>query len=166
MFGSRHGKGPCDACVGVVKSGIKNAVLRREVTVQSGKDALSFCNRKLHKGEVNGNGQCNHSRRTFFLIENIDHKKRNNVVTIKGTTSLHSAASCNGSTGSVLTRNLSCFCNVCTGGGSGICLSASHMDDWSENKYHKIELKKTKRKQADEKKGVTKDEQAGTRRVG
>ncbi|KAK6192316.1 hypothetical protein SNE40_003804 [Patella caerulea] len=129
FFGSRHGKGPCDACVGVVKSSIRNAVLRREVIVQSAEDAFGYCRIKMTRDETDD--QCNHSKRTFFLVKNISHRKNSNLMTIVGTRSLHCVASVTGPGDAVWTRNLCCYCDVCIGYESGLCESTGHVDNWT-----------------------------------
>jgi hypothetical protein len=129
FFGSRHGKGPCDACIGVVKSNIRNAVVRREVTVQSAEDAFDYFTRKMTKDGKEG--QCNHSKRTFFLVpkNKIQHRKRSDLLTVVGTRSLHCVHS--GSAEAVWTRNLSCYCDFCKGYDIGLCCeSISHVDTW------------------------------------
>ena len=49
FFGSRHGKGPSDGVVGVVKSAVRRAVVSRRAVVNTAEDMFSFCDKNLTK---------------------------------------------------------------------------------------------------------------------
>lgn len=112
FYGSRHGKGPSDGAGAVVKSGARRAVMGMNVVINNAEDLYNFGKEKLESTEEKTDHL--HHKRTFFLIENIDRNRpdRSKTKTIPGTRKLQCIKSTEEKY-SLLTRNLSCFCQVC-----------------------------------------------------
>ena len=70
-FGSCHGKGPCDAAGGIMKTATRMAVIRGDAVVLNGRRMASYLDSKLTR-PAKIKGRCNHSRRQFFYCEDIE----------------------------------------------------------------------------------------------
>lgn len=103
-FGSRHGKGPGDQVIGVVKSSMSRAVRSRQTVISCAEDTYKFCVEKLSKDDHKTN--CNHDRRTFFLVKSISHESTVSLKTVRGTRALQLVKCV--SPGIVQVRNLTC----------------------------------------------------------
>ncbi|MEW8487801.1 MAG: hypothetical protein AB2705_21695, partial [Candidatus Thiodiazotropha sp.] len=112
FFGSRHGKGPGDQVIGVVKSTMSRAVRSRQTLISCAEEAYKFCVEKISKNDNETN--CNHKRMTFFLVNNISHETTASLKTVRGTRALHSEKCV--SPGVVQVRNLTCLCSACLSG--------------------------------------------------
>uniref|UniRef100_A0A8W8NTU4 Uncharacterized protein n=1 Tax=Magallana gigas TaxID=29159 RepID=A0A8W8NTU4_MAGGI len=88
FYGSRHGKGPSDGAVAVVKSGARRAVMGMNVVINNAEDLYNFGKEKLESTEEKTDHL--HHKRTFFLIENIDRNRpdRSKTKTVPGTRKL------------------------------------------------------------------------------
>lgn len=104
FYGSRHGKGPSD--------GAGATVMGMNVVINNAEDFYNFGKEKLESTEEKTDHL--HHIRTFFLIENIDRNRpdRSKTKTVPGTRKLQCIKSTEEKY-SLLTRNLSCFCQVC-----------------------------------------------------
>ncbi|CAG2246971.1 unnamed protein product [Mytilus edulis] len=114
FFGSRHGKGPSDACTGVVKSAVTRAVKARQALVTCPEEMFKFCTENLTK-DCSTDESCIHNLRTFILITDIDRKIEMSAKTVQGTRKVHAVKSGN-IPKLILTRQLSCFCASCLNG--------------------------------------------------
>ena len=47
FFGSRHGKGPCDREIGVIKKSVARAVAARQDEVEPPRDLYDLCKKRL-----------------------------------------------------------------------------------------------------------------------
>ena len=120
FFGSRHGKGPCDREIGVVKRMAKNAVKRRAAIISSANQLFQFgeANLTLPKNEEHS-----HKKRCFKFVEfgKIDHQRPDrttNIKTVPGTRQLHCVK---GSSCFVVNvKERSCYCKPCITN-QGVC---------------------------------------------
>ncbi len=134
-FGSRHGKGPSDGETAVVKRMASSAIAAGRAEINNAKDLYDFCTRDMTRDS--NEGSCQHFRRKFFFIEEVNRDRGHNNValrTIKGTRLLHSIRG--HMEGRMYTRNLSCFCNGCTN--MGICQNKEYVDPWMTEVLFKL----------------------------
>ena len=70
-------------------------------------------------------------RRTFFLVDSIDHLRSRtvNAVTVKQTNTFHSILS-TGTKNEILAHNLSCFCKSCLQGKYDSCSNKRYVNAW------------------------------------
>ena len=128
FFGSRHGKGPGDQVIGVVKSSLNRAVRARQAVISCAEDAFKFCTEKMSKDD---NGTCNHKRMTFFLVNKISRETTGHVSlkTVPGTRTVHSVKGV--SPGIVRVRNLTCLCSACLSGNTECTgKEKAYVDTW------------------------------------
>lgn len=116
FFGSRHGKGPCDPVGGVVKNVARRAVMSRKAVIKDANDMFVFCTSNLTVDNGSSSTTCTgkHMRRSFFYVasSDVNHIKRTDLVTVKGTRKIHCVRSTNDRE-MIETRNLSCSCKDC-----------------------------------------------------
>lgn len=128
-FGSRHGKGPCDAEIGVVKRIATLSVKRRQHSIASAEHMYSFGMQKL-KLSLQPNCHC-HSKRsfTFFDVGSIprDRPRTEATKTLQGTRSLHCVRGHNPYI--VSCRERSCFCQPCITS-EGVCENEEFVGPW------------------------------------
>lgn len=109
-FGAGHGKGPGDASVGrtkvLVASAIRGGVPNEDLTTA---DALAaHCQHALAISSEDG--ICCHSRRHFFVVNNIDRSYKCDIKTVPGTMQWHCVQKSSTRADMILTRKSSCFC--------------------------------------------------------
>ena len=112
FFGSRHGKGPCDREIGVLKKTITMAVASGQVHVGTPMEFYTACKERLSipkdKGHV-------HTKRRFVYIEKININRvrpdRSQVQSVKGTRKTHCVIGIKPYT--IRVRGRSCFCKAC-----------------------------------------------------
>lgn len=138
-FESYHGKGPSDGAGAVVKMAVRRAVLKQNIVIQNAHEMFSYLNEHFSRPDMM-NGKCNHSRRTFFLVNGVNRnrKEREIKTTLKGTRELHAVRSI--SPGLVCSRKLSCICTSCYGEDEGECPNAAYVKDWN---VRRLNLKAT-----------------------
>ena len=133
-FGSRHGKGPCDAEVGVIKRCASLAVNARQVVIGNSQDLYEYC-----QGNLSGSEGHNHTKRSFLYVSsesiNRERLERVNVAAVKDTRSMHCVVGL--SPYKVKTKELSCFCKACTKG-KGSCVNKVHTGTFKH-----VSIKKT-----------------------
>lgn len=118
FFGSRHGKGPCDACGGVIKMAVDRDVLGGEVVVQSAEEMFNHLTANYllpDPKEVPTSGCC-HKKRSFRLVKtsDIDRSLSSSALcTVTGTRQIHQLRGLGNRT--ISTRKLACFCKHCLG---------------------------------------------------
>ena len=135
-FGSRHGKGPCDALGWLVKKKAELYVKTRKGTIQHAKQLLEFCKENL---TIDEGSNCEHKRRLFFYQEKIERSVSDKEVqTIKGTRKIHSVRGVEA--GVIKTRHLSCFCHACLEE-KGQCLNERFVGEWSTQYLFKGNIK-------------------------
>ena len=114
-FGSRHGKGPCDAEIGVLKRCANLAVRRRSTVIANAEDLFLYGKSSLTRpapGEPHS-----HSRRTFLLICQEEIKRERpertglNIRTLPGMRTAHCLR--NVAPFVITRRTRSCFCRAC-----------------------------------------------------
>ncbi|XP_069117201.1 uncharacterized protein [Argopecten irradians] len=135
-FGSRHGKGPCDQVIAVVKNNLARAVKMRRVVISNAEEAFHYLNAR-NEGKVDAkeeNEKCQHKCTKVFLIQpsQIDHKKTTEAKTIQGTQKIHSVKKKADDPSVILTRNLSCFCEYCKIENYEQCINSHYVDEWVE----------------------------------
>ncbi|GFS26645.1 (S)-beta-bisabolene synthase [Elysia marginata] len=127
FFGSRHGKNPCDAAGGIVKSCAENAVKCGHAHIQSASDFFDYCSKALAL-----TASCkSHVNRRFYLIENINRSVDiPQFSTLPGTRKLHSIKHISETV--FVTRNLSCFCDACLSSSAPItnCQNSNYVNEW------------------------------------
>ena len=124
-FGSRHGKGPCDREIGVLKKSINMAVAAGTVNVSTPLEFYNECKKRL---TLPRNGESHtHTRRRFIFVckqdVNRNRPNRRNVKALKDTRKTHCVKGIDPHVVSVKER--SCFCEMCK----------SQEDDRCENKH-------------------------------
>ena len=128
-FGSCHGKGPCDAAGGVVKTACRMAVVRGKAVINNAASMYEHATSHLTRdGTIDD--VCNHSRRKFFLVESIERDRPERVIktSVKGTRKMHAIRMI--SPGVIDTRNLFCTCESCLSGSGGSCSNPDHVQPW------------------------------------
>ena len=114
FFGSRHGKGPCDGEVGVLKKHALQGIKSRRVIIADAHDLFQYGKDNLTLPR--GNEAHAHTRRTFFFVEDgkitRDRKDRTDVKPVPKSRSLHSFKGIQPYI--VAVRERSCFCPTCT----------------------------------------------------
>lgn len=140
FFGSRHGKGPCDREIGVLKKQATLAVNAHQVEIADALGLFCFGRDNLTRPKVSEE-QHVHERRNFIFVKNgdIDRERqgRVDVKPLKGTHQLH----CVFPTGEpyrVSSRERSCFCIHCMTA-VGEC---DHLDVTGEWKTSDLEKKR------------------------
>ncbi|KAK7102691.1 uncharacterized protein [Littorina saxatilis] len=132
FFGSRHGKGPCDAEIGVLKRIAGLAVRRRKAVIASAQDLFVYARDNLTKPQ--NRLLHSHRRRSFVFVPlgtiNREREDRTSgVKTLPGTRSLH------GIRGQhpylVSFRERSCFCLPCVQK-EGRCQNLDFCGAWKE----------------------------------
>ena len=149
-FGSRHGKGPCDALGGVVKKAAEKYVKSRQGLIRNAKEFYDFCISNLVINPENDG--CKHKRRVFFYEDSILRPAAKKLKTVKGTRQLHSVRSVK--PGVVQVRKLGCYCTECVEGKPETCKNGKYVDKWEEhvldpektNKISKHKRKESKKK--------------------
>ncbi|KAK7099806.1 uncharacterized protein [Littorina saxatilis] len=146
FFGTRHGKGPCDAEIGVVKRIAFLAVRRRRAIIANARDLYRFGKTSLTK-PAQPNLHC-HNRRTFVFVEGgIINRTRPSragpdVKAIKGSRTLHCFRGLMPYV--VSTRERSCFCEFCIAPQPGItCVNEEFCGFWD-----RVSLSKQRRRAA------------------
>jgi len=149
FFGSRHGKGPCDALGGVVKKAAERYVMTKRGLIRDAKEMFDFANDHLTVDPCHGEDGC-HNKRIFFFNESINRSSdlTNEAVTVPNTRQLHAVKNkLNASDPTILARKLSCFCTGCTSM-SGNCSNRSHVEGWRTIPLTKPGVLSTKRRRS------------------
>ena len=112
-FGSRHGKGACDACGGVIKIAVDDDIRTGECIVQNAASMYQHCCENFILPTPNDHpAGCCHTKRSFKLVttSQIDRSiSSSSVMTVPGTRQLHSLKGMGNNT--LTTRRLACFCH-------------------------------------------------------
>ncbi|XP_038047900.1 uncharacterized protein LOC119722007 [Patiria miniata] len=113
-FGSRHGKGPCDREIGVLKKQANINVAARQAEIANAFDLYNFGKENLTRPSIPGEHV--HEKRSFIFVQegkiNRNRPDHTDVETLKGTQRLHCV------TGTdkpyvVAYRERSYFCHTC-----------------------------------------------------
>ncbi|XP_062593374.1 uncharacterized protein LOC134254851 [Saccostrea cucullata] len=132
FFASRHGKGPCDREIGVLKKCAKNAVAAGCQDILEPMQFFQYCteNLSLPKGGVDQDHS--HTKRQFFYVKKTDVNRnlpeRTNVKQLKDTRNYHCIRSVQPYGISV--RERSCFCEGCLGEGDP-CVNFDITGPWT-----------------------------------
>jgi hypothetical protein len=115
FFGSRHGKGPCDGEVGVLKRCIINGVKTRKVMIRNAMEFYEYGKSQLSLPKE-GTNQHIHNKRTFIFVKDGEvNRERNdrlaNIKAVKDTRMTHSFRPA--APYVITSRERSCFCAVC-----------------------------------------------------
>uniref|UniRef100_A0A8C4WX24 Uncharacterized protein n=1 Tax=Eptatretus burgeri TaxID=7764 RepID=A0A8C4WX24_EPTBU len=126
FFGSRHGKGPSDCVSGVAKSAARRAVMSRQAIINTAETMYEFCTRSLTKNE------CTSQQRVFIFVKSgeicRDRPDRLVKTAVVGTRGLHAIKSVK--PGVIAVHLLSCFCDECLGGRTGLCENMAYTPPW------------------------------------
>uniref|UniRef100_UPI00358EA477 uncharacterized protein isoform X3 n=1 Tax=Myxine glutinosa TaxID=7769 RepID=UPI00358EA477 len=116
FFGSRHGKGPCDSEIGVVKKSVRMAVAASQVTVSSPKELFEVSQARLSLPRHND--QHSHTKRRFVYVpkDEIERNRpdRSGVTPVKDTRKLHAVREIQPFV--ISAKERSCFCKDCKSG--------------------------------------------------
>ncbi|KAK6970606.1 hypothetical protein BgiMline_026285 [Biomphalaria glabrata] len=132
-FGSRHGKGPCDAEIGVKKNATL-AIKRRMAIISDAKGLFLWAKEYMTKAEPT-------SKRTFFLVEqgeiNRDRPDRSNekIRSLQGSRSVHAVRGI--TPYNIAYRKRSCFCFPCRNSDGSQCLHDEICGSWNMFKLQK-----------------------------
>ena len=114
FFGSRHGKGPCDGEIGVLKKSAMGAVRSRQVIISDALDLFNYGKGKLTLPKVDADRH-SHTKRTFLYVKKGDipreRKDRTEVKCVPKTRSIHCVRGMQPHV--VTSKERSCFCEVC-----------------------------------------------------
>ena len=129
FFGSRHGKGPCDHEIGVIKKSVRIAVAARQDEVASPRDLSDICKKKrLCLPSIEGH---HHTKRRFVFVDKTsivrERPEQTATKSLKNTRKLHCISGIQPYVLSV--RERSCFCSGCRGG--NLCLHAELAGPWN-----------------------------------
>ncbi|XP_071835504.1 uncharacterized protein [Apostichopus japonicus] len=122
FFGSRHGKGPCDGEIGVLKRLAASAVKGRQVIISNAHDLYKYGRDYLQSVPE----KHVHSRRTFFFVRDgeiqRERQERNEgLKPVPQTRSLHCFVGVMPSI--IMARERSCFCSKCIRGEYDNCIN-------------------------------------------
>ena len=113
LFGSRHGKNPCDGQGKSQKMQHQGPSSLTAMFTSIMQSMYNFCKGKLSKGSFTESGECNHSRRSFYLIRKGEiqrnRPKRTGAATLPGTRKLRAVVGL--APMNLNARRLSCFCD-------------------------------------------------------
>ena len=144
FFGSRHGKNPCDGEGGIIKNAASRAIKSdSNVHINSAESMYNFCKGKLSKGSFTESGECNHSRRSFYLIKKGEiernRPKRTGAATLPGTRKLHAIVGL--APMNLNVRRLSCFCDSCTKDeSSSTCANSEYVTNWKHKQLKYVAM--------------------------
>ena len=138
FFGVRHGKGPCDACAGRVKSGITNLVKTQQCVINNATTCFEAAKANL-ESQWPGDGECKHYMLTFhFTKKNSKRPDTKKWSGVKDTRAhMHSIMN-TGKKLQVNVRDIICLCPGCLHGDSE-CKNTSYLDNWRGFDMHKFE---------------------------
>lgn len=119
FFGSRHGKGPCDREIGVLKKCAKTAVAAGCQDILEPMQFFQYCTENLSLPKVGVDQDHTQTKRQFFYVKKTDVNRnlpeRANVKQLKDTRKYHCIRSVQPFVISL--RGKSCFCGGCLGEG-------------------------------------------------
>ena len=127
FFGVRHGKGPCNACIGRVKQGITRLVKNETEVVNS---ALAFYQAGIKHLEkpLKSENVCQHHILTFKLYKKIGTRPKTiNWVPVPETCKIHSIGN-TGNPSLLYFHNFACCCEGCLHGDN--CTNSVCPDNW------------------------------------
>lgn len=127
-FGSEHGKGDCDADIGVLNSSIDRAIIGNQVQINCAYDLYKYCKEHLEIQDLM-------AKRTFHFVSSQDIQRDRPVLkvkTLKNTRKIHQALNVN-SKEKLKLRNLSCFCQHCEVGDTD-CLNSKYVQPYELKK--------------------------------
>ncbi|KAJ8047472.1 hypothetical protein HOLleu_06478 [Holothuria leucospilota] len=134
FFGSGHGKGPCDAEIGVVKKCASRAVLARQVIIANAHDLYKFGRDylTLPKGTQE---EHTHAKRKFFFVRDGEVKRGDERIArteglkpVPQTRAMHSFV---GEKPNIVSaRERSCFCEMCIAKDHASCANTNFLGTW------------------------------------
>ena len=149
FFGSRHGKGPCDREIGVVKKSVSRQVAARQVEVASAHDLFTMCRERLSLPRTPTTQDHHHSKRRFVYVDKsaISRQRpdRTDTKPLKNTRKLHCVKAIEPYT--VTVRELSCLCPRCREGGP--CLNTDITGPWTVSSMQTVRRRHTAGEQAE-----------------
>ncbi|XP_041351558.1 uncharacterized protein LOC121370414 [Gigantopelta aegis] len=126
-FGSRHGKGPCDREIGVIKKSVNRSVAARQVDMTDARSLFELCTSRL---QLPREAEHSHTKRRFLWVEpadiNRDRPLRTQTKPLKDTRKHHCIKGIQPFVVSV--RERSCFCKGCEG--NTPCINADASGPW------------------------------------
>ena len=126
-FETSHAKGEQDAAGAHIKQRAAMAVVRNEVTIQSGKDLFEFLSSKFSKPVVeNAELKC---RKFFYVDQGKIVRKGRKFTDVSENRKIHCVTS-NLDSSCLLTNTRSCYCQNCLQGESENCCNIVYMDEW------------------------------------
>ena len=131
FFGSPHGKGPCDAEIGVIKRMTASAVKAQRAQVSTALEMFEYCRDNLSRPK--NDAEHAHSLRSFlFVPQGAVNRARpdrtgNEIKPVVGTRTLHCTREMMPFVLSA--RERSCFCLACIEG-EGQCANADFCGEW------------------------------------
>ncbi len=136
-FGSRHGKSPCDALGGIVKSAARRYVKSRRELIRNAQELFDFAKSNLTKKHDN-----TYRPRTLFYQEKFDHPKHasENSRGMPGTQKIHQVRAMGKH--AVQGRSLACYCHGCLV--EATCESKAIIGEW--HKRHNLGPEEPSRK--------------------
>ncbi len=128
FFGSQHGKSQCDALGGIVKKAATRFVASTQGTIRSAEELYDYCSKELTT--VGNCREGKHKIRSFFLLRKIERPNElPNLIPVRNTRKIHSVR--NVGEGMIKTKQLSCYCDVCTGQKNGVCPWVEYTGEWT-----------------------------------
>ena len=129
FFGSRHGKGPCDREIGVIKKSVNRAVAASQVQISSPREFYDACCQRLVLPRQGTDHS--HTKRRFLFVtpEDIERERpcRTQTKRLANTQKIHCVKGVQPFVVSV--RERSCFCQGCRG--NGPCSKSDVTGKWT-----------------------------------
>ena len=137
FFGVRHGKGPCDACAGRVKSAITNLVKTQQCVINNATTCFEAAKEHL-ESQWPGDGECKHYMLTFhFTKKNSNRPDTKKWSGVKDTRAhMHSIMN-TGKKLQVNVRDIICLCSGCLEETVNVKIPAI-LDNWRGFDMHKF----------------------------
>lgn len=76
IFGTRHGKGPCDGEFGVAKRSVSSAVMSRNVIARNATEFYEYAREFLSKPKDEPSDVCCHTQCSFFFVDEHDINRK------------------------------------------------------------------------------------------
>ena len=130
FFGSRHGKGPCDREIGVIKKQVRLAVVGRQAEITNAEELYDYAKQNLLRPKTSSTSEHVHSRRSFIYVPFWEIKRRRSArMQVKALSNTRLQHAIRGIEPFVVAaRERSCFCVACLRG--EICPNVALLGSW------------------------------------
>ncbi|XP_056020048.1 uncharacterized protein LOC125678236 isoform X3 [Ostrea edulis] len=140
-FGSEHGKGECDAEIGVINRAIDRAIISKQVIINNSQDLYDYLSANMQSTEAL-------SKRRFFHVKEGDIKRdrpETEVKPIDKTRKIHQINKSEKERLKLEVRSLSCFCSPCRAQNFASCINKMYVENYKPVTLERINTKRNPR---------------------